>query len=283
MGRGEAAITKERKAAIYALTAERQPISVRGVAYQLFITRPDLSGSMKKNDTDRVSELLTTLRKDGIVPWEWITDTKHIVQRPVTWNSAEAFLSDVRGWFRYNYWEDQPYRVVVWSEKETVWGELEPVVTRYRVPFLATGGFVSTTRAQELAQESRESPVPTILLYVGDFDLSGVYMSMADIPKRLAEFGGNVMVRRLTLLPGDGERLGLPWFPVSDKVKDSRWDFWHAHGFGERCWEIDALDPRDLRRIVEEAILEYLDRDAWERSRQLERAYRRELRAFFDR
>ena len=45
---------------------------------------------------------------------------------------------------------------------------------------------------------------------------------------------------------------GLPSFPASDKKKDPRYK-WFVRNYGNRCWELDAMDPNDLRACVEQA------------------------------
>ena len=74
---------------------------------------------------------------------------------------------------------------------------------------------------------------------------------------------------------------GLPWFDLNSKRSDPRLNWFlktSASRHGSRCWELDALDPRDLRQRVEEAILEYIDEAAWERCALAERAEQESLK-----
>jgi hypothetical protein len=78
-----------------------------------------------------------------------------------------------------------------------------------------------------------------------------------DLPQRLAEYGGDhVKLRRIALKPH--QTAGLPSFPASDKRKNPRHD-WFVEHHGKRCWEIDAMDPRDLRECTERAIKELIE------------------------
>jgi hypothetical protein len=74
-------------------------------------------------------------------------------------------------------------------------------------------------------------------------------MSEADLPKRLAEYGGDhVQLKRIALI---GEQVDpLPSFPATDKHKDPRYK-WFTARYGARCWELDAMDPNELRNCVE--------------------------------
>ena len=92
-------------------------------------------------------------------------------------------------------------------------------------------------------------------------------MSEVDLPERLAKYGGgHVEVKRIALTESQTAR--LPSFPARDKRKDPRYDWFRFHALprGDRCWEIDALDPNELRDCVEAAIKDCIrDPEAWER------------------
>ena len=46
-----------------------------------------------------------------------------------------------------------------------------------------------------------------------------------------------------------------------------------------RCWELDALDPNELRNCVEQAIWRTIEPTAWERCKVVERAEQQSLRS----
>jgi hypothetical protein len=163
----------------------------------------------------------------------------------------------------------------VWSEKGTVRGVLAPVLNKYGIGFRVMHGFSGATTIYDVAQDDDGRPL--IVLYVGDYDPSGMYMSEEDLPNRLAKYGGDhVELRRIALLP---EHLhGLPSFPASDKKKDPRYN-WFVERYAKKCWELDALDPNDLRALVEEEIRDQIEPDAWERCAVTERAERESIEA----
>jgi hypothetical protein len=73
----------------------------------------------------------------------------------------------------------------------------------------------------ELAEDDDGRDI--IILYVGDFDPSGLYMSEEDLPNRFDRYGGyHLQVRRVALLESDLP--GLPGLPV--KPKDPRIKWW---------------------------------------------------------
>jgi len=129
--------------------------------------------------------------------------------------------------------------VEVWSEKGTVRGVLAPVLDEYGVGFRVMHGFSGATTIYNVAQDDDGRLL--IVMYVGDYDPSGMCMSEHDIPSRVAEYGGDhVELRGIALTR---EHLdGLPSFPASDKTKDTRYK-WFVRNYGDRCWELDAHHP----------------------------------------
>ncbi len=260
-----------------AILRDIQPATVRGVCYQLFTRR--LIPDMGKNATDRVSRALTTARERGLIPWAWIVDeTREIEHRP-GWEDPEAFMGTVWRAYRKDRWADQPARVMVVSEKGTVGGLLRPVIHAYGVPFGVYHGFGSATALNDLAERSVADHRPLTILYVGDHDPSGRVMSDQDIPARLARYGGEATIARLAVTPEQIARHDLPTFSAHDKAKDARYR-WFLERHGERCCELDALDPTLLRATVEDAIRQHLDLDRWERADAVEAVELASLREF---
>src|SRR5262249_588754 len=162
-----------------------------------------------------------------------------------SWADPAAFVRTVARAYRRDYWAQQPVRVLVVSEKGTVRGVLASVLERWGVGFLAVHGFGSATVAYDIAQDDDGRPL--IVLYVGDCEPAGMYRSEVELAERIGGYGGDhVEVRRIALLP---EQLtDLPSFPASDKKKDPRYS-WFVQNYGRHCWELDALDPNDLRTV----------------------------------
>ena len=74
---------------------------------------------------------------------------------------------------------------------------------------------------------------------------------------------------------------GLPSFPASDKQKDPRFA-WFVKTFGDRCWELDAMDPNDLRECVEEVIKDEIEPEAWKRAETCQEAEQQSLQTVLD-
>jgi hypothetical protein len=250
-----------------------QPITGRGVGYKLFVAK--LIKSMSESEMKKVYRLIKIAREEGKLPWEWIVDETRQIERVARWSDPKEFAEQAARQYRRNSWEQQPLRCEVWSEKGTIRGVLKPVLDQYGVDFRCFHGFTSSTSAHEIAIDNDGRPLTA--LYVGDWDPSGLCMSEQDLPDRFEKYDGDhVEVKRIALIH---EQLAdLPSFPAFDKRKDTRFP-WFVHRYGDRCWEIDALDPNELRRCVEYHINTcILDRDAWERCELVQIAESESLR-----
>ena len=260
--------------AMQAIAEEAQPITGRGIGYKLFTAGMILSMS----DMPSVYRLLKEARERGMIPWEWIVDETRELERASSWDGPAEFIRAVGLSYRRDFWTQQPVRVEVWSEKGTIRGVLAPVLDQFGVGFRVMHGFASATAVHDVAVDDDGRPL--IVLYVGDYDPSGMLMSERDLPERLREYGGDhVELHRIALLPRDLP--GLVSFPASDKAKDKRYR-WFVDNFGTRCWELDAMDPNDLRDRVENEIQALIEPEAWERCSRCQKAEQESLRSVLD-
>ena len=274
-GRGMAQASLDLIEAMYAAAEAAQPITGRGVGYKLFAAT--LISSMEESEMQRVYRLLRVARERGDIPWEWIVDETRELEICASWADPAAFVRTVSRAYRRDFWQHQPQRVLIVSEKGTVRGVLAPVLEELGVGFRVMHGFSSATAVYDIAQDCDGRPL--IILYIGDYDPSGMFMSEVDLPERLAKYDGNhVQVRRIALTQAHHS---LPWFPASDKKRDTRYP-WFVRNYGDRCWELDALDPNDLRALVEEAIRREIEPKAWKRCAVVEKAERESLRHVLD-
>jgi hypothetical protein len=275
-GRGRAQRSLDLIDAMHAAAEAAQPITGRGVGYKLFTA--GLIPSMGRSDMQRVYRLLKEAREQGDIPWEWIVDESRHLERVATWDDTEQYARCVAQSYRRDFWNQQPVRAQLWSEKGTVRGLLKPVLDHYAVGFQPVGGFSSATKVHDISEDDDGREL--IVLYVGDFDPSGMYMSEEDLPNRLSKYDGNHVTLKRIALTREHVR-GLPSFPATDKKKDPRYKWFRAN-HGGHCWELDAMDPNDLRACVEEAIKALIEPVAWERCEVVNEAEQESLRSILD-
>jgi hypothetical protein len=262
-GRGKRSI--ELVASAKQILNEIQPASVRALCYRLFVA--GLILNMDKSSTNTVSRLIRIAREEGDVPWEWIVDESREAETVQLWaNPDEIIDATVRG-YRRDYWQDQPYRVEVWSEKGTIRGTLGPVLDEYGITFRVMHGYASATVVNDVAEMSTESDKPLIVLYVGDWDPSGKHMSDVDLPRRLKKYGAKLKLYRVALTRKDLKN--LPSFEPETKRNDPRYR-WFVEQVKTKCYELDALPPPRLRSCVESKIRSLIDLALWDHARFVE-------------
>jgi hypothetical protein len=275
-GRGKSRRSLDLIAAMYQAAEAAQPITGRGIGYKLFSR--GLIPSMGKYPMNGVYRLLREAREDDTIPWEWIVDETRRLERLASWDDPEAYAEAVALGYRRDFWNQQPGRVEIWSEKGTVRGVLAPILDEYGVGFRVMHGFASATEVYNVAQDDDGRPL--VVLYVGDYDPSGMFMSEVDLPKRLEKYNGShVEMRRIALKRKHTE--DLLSFPAADKSDDRRCP-WFVRNFGDSCWELDALDPNDLRDIVKKEIEKEIEPKAWARCVTLNEAEKESLRHVLD-
>lgn len=102
------------------------------------------------------------------------------------------------------------------------------------------------------------------IIYFGDHDPSGIDMTR-DVRDRLSMFSDAIPleVHRVALNMDQIEELHPPENPA--KETDSR-AVNYIRKYGNSSWELDAVEPAELARMVEEKILEFRDDEIWDKS-----------------
>jgi hypothetical protein len=282
MPRGKTPEVLARIDACRTILAQIQPAGVRAVCYRLFVQ--GLLESMAKKCTNRISRDLVYAREQRIVPWEHVVDETRDTERAPAWKDSAAYVRAVRRAYRRDHWNTQPFLVEIISEKNTVKGTLAPILDEYGVSWRPWHGFTSATKARALAVDIRHSRQHMILLYLGDWDPSGLNMSESDAPKRLIKYeaGDGFTLKRIALTRELIDEHRLPGFDVETKKKAQGYK-WYRSNQGPRAWELDALNPTILRAVVEAEIRSYIDWDCWQRSLVVEQAEIDSLQHIFDR
>jgi len=165
---------------------------------------------------------------------------------------------------------EQRYLVELWIEKTTAHDVLEPLARRYGLNLVAFSGEGSETACRTAIQRANQARRPLRILYLSDFDPGGRSMPVAVARKieywRYATDANlDATVDPIVLLPEQVEHYGLPRIPIKETERRAG-KFEQA--FGEGVVELDALEalhPGELHRIVEQAVLKYIDPDLKDR------------------
>lgn len=237
----------------------------------------------------RVVSAMTSARWEGLVDFRTFSDNDRDVlgqtkSAPTDVDEAiDMAKRQVKAWMENyfkNKWENQPIYPEVFIEKKALQGVFASVCDRKRIALSPCKGYPSLTFLYEAAQRfkaANEQGKQCVILYFGDYDPSG-----EDIPRsvqqNLEAMGANVEVRRVALMEDQVVEWKLP--PAPAKTTDSRTANWD--GLGQV--ELDAVEPKKLQRICEEAIDELFNEDLYDelldQQTDERRMYRSELKVF---
>ena len=180
-------------------------------------------------------------------------------------------------------WRNQSNRVEVWIEKDALEGVVLPVCQKLRVAFFSCRGYVSQSEMWNAGRRLRRfanAGQRPVVIHLGDHDPSGIDMSR-DIEDRLDMFTNYaVQVNRIALTMDQVEELNPP--PNPTKLTDTRAEG-YIEAYGHESWELDALDPTYLDRIIREAVEPFVDYDQWDLDLELERQHKAEMKQISDR
>lgn len=237
-------------------------LTLRQLYYQ-FVARDIVPNTMQ--EYKRIGSVINDARIAGRLDWNAIEDRTRNLEKLPSWDSPKEILESCAEQFRFDWWDSQPVRVEIWVEKEALVGVIERVAHRYRVPYFACRGYTSqseTWRAGQRFIEHNERGQPVKVLHLGDHDPSGIDMTR-DNDDRLQMFSesGDVEIERLALNEDQVRRYRPP--PNPAKLTDSRATNYISK-FGDKSWELDALDPKVIDELISTAIKNYIDADAWE-------------------
>lgn len=248
--------------AILIAVQHEHPVTLRGVFYRVMS-----AGAVEKTEAGykKIGRQVLKLRRNGRIPYSWITDGTRYVVRPNTWDDLDEALHYTAAAYRRALWVNQEVDVQVFTEKDAIRGVIEPVTREWDVPLGILRGFVSESFAWEVA-ESLSKWKRTVMYQLGDHDPSGV-AAWTDFEKKVRGFrpDADVVFERIAVTPEQIAMFELPTRPT--KRSDTR-----AAKFEGESVEVDAIPPSTLRSIVREAIEQHIDEHELRLTRSVEQS-----------
>lgn len=219
------------------------------------------------NDTNHYKRVVTAMTK---ARWDNIVDMKSFIDRERGMYGEtkdddkeldaeiENAKEQIKAWMRaygLNRWSNQNKYIEVWIEKKALQGVFEKPCLLNSVGLAPCKGYPSITflhESVERFEDAIDNDKEAIILYFGDYDPSG-----ADIPRsvrdNLYRMGVDVKIKRIALNSDQIKELNLPGVPP--KKTDTRTINWS----GGNVVECDAIEPKTLATMCENAIDEHFD------------------------
>jgi hypothetical protein len=259
-------------------------LTLRQLYYQL-VTRNAITNEEKsyKNLGSAVSDA----RLAGLMDWDAIEDRVRVPRRASEFDDLRDLVKAALRSYRLPRWEGQEHYAELWVEKDALAGVLEPLAREHHVTLMVNRGYSSQSAMFEASRRFIEackvkddgsedaldqvgSAYPDgpegdevglirhpVLFYLGDHDPSGEDM-VRDVHDRLSMFGIDVEVQKIALTTAQVKQYNPP--PNPAKMSDSRAAAYVAK-HGRFSWEVDALPPEVLARIVRASFRSIIDRE----------------------
>ena len=136
-------------------------------------------------------------------------------------------------------------KIEAWMEKQSTYVVLRNILEKYRLPAQVQRGYGSLSMFTRAVRRAQKRGVK-LIAYFGDIDPSGL-----DIQRIARKRMFPVRLKKIVITWGQVRRYKLP--SRSTKPKDRRTPR-YLEKYGDRTYEIEALDPRVLRRITEQKL-----------------------------
>lgn len=250
-----------------------------------------VSGS-KNNQKNygKLGDILGDARMAGLVDWNAIEDRTREISAVPHWDSPADIVAACERSFRLDKWNNQPYRIEVWVEKDALEGIVTQAAHAADVAAFSCRGYSSLSSLWEASQRLKAYVMAgqrPIILHLGDRlntfvvqdwlnEMMGPKLKKTggstsatrgdiwtDIEKHFTDKYPSVMletsqkpirIRRIALNMAQVEEYNPP--PNPAKSSDSRFKK-YVEEHGDESWELDALEPSVLDALITETIDEY--------------------------
>jgi hypothetical protein len=249
------------------------PLSVRQIHYKL-LNDPPLKNRNDKSSRYRndplsyhtLTNVLTRGRLSGKIFWTAIADeTRPFTQWALFLNVSsfidEQFKNFMTGYDR-NYCQSQPNHIEILAEKLTLDSIIKPVAMKYCLPYTIGRGYSSITPRHDLAIRFKKTKkMKLICLILSDLDPDGDEIAQSFARSMRDDFYIDEIKPYRVALTWDQVRvLRLPSSPDSKAKKGSKNYQKYVDKYGtEDVYELEALTPQQLQRILEDTIKNVID------------------------
>jgi hypothetical protein len=233
----------------------------------------------------RIGDLMNKMRYAGLIDWDIMEDRARQSDKVGEWDNPMDFMDSAIDAYHLELWKNQKYYIEMFTEKDTMYPRLAPLTQKYHIMLSINRGYSSSSvyyRLSKRIQERLKEGKRVIILYVGDHDPSGLDM-IRDLEERVTEFlteGEVYVVPNFSVIPvaltiDQVKKLNLPENPA--KLSDSRAEKYIAE-FGNSSWEVDAMKPKVLQKVVDAIIKYFLDEKEFKRVKAKEELHKKKIK-----
>jgi hypothetical protein len=244
-------------------------LTLRQLYYQCVVANilPNTEKSYK-----RLSGLITDARMAGMMDWDAIEDRVRQPRIPSEFEDLDELIRAALGSYKLPRWRGQENYVELWVEKDALAGVLAPIARKYHITMMVNRGYSSASAMYESANRfvhnsrENEEQKELHLLYLGDHDPSGEDM-VRDVSERLELFGATLHVDKIAITMPQVKKYKPPSNPA--KITDPRAEA-YTREHGDKSWEVDALPPQVLTKVIEAKLDQLVDHNMMEEVKEEE-------------
>jgi hypothetical protein len=276
---------------VWHLTYRYQPLTLRQLYYRAvvigLVTKDE--GTSRASET-RVGKAVGWMREryvdyryDGdrprpltlgyaeehlIMPFGWLTDNTRRRHQADQYADAEQAMREAHRLYRRDLWRAQPCHVEAWCESDALADVLIDITDHYGVALLPCRGQSGKRFVWDSAQAYAEIDKPVIVLYIGDFDPSGLDIRRS-LEDRMRRYGApDVDFRWLAITPEQVADEQLPGHGLNRNTAVPVLARFAAEcaavGIPFEAVEAEAMEPAALRAILDSEIQSLIDQRAWD-------------------
>jgi hypothetical protein len=251
------------------------PLTDRVIHYKL-LNDPPLRHASKPHSTYQnddhswkdLCDLLTRMRLENIIPFEWLEDATRPVVILTSYHNAGVFMTEQTDGLLKNYYrnlqQSQPVHLEIVYEKSTGRSFVEPSALNFCIPLTVGRGFCSLPPRVAMAKRFQASGKDRlVVIAMSDLDPDGDEITHSFARSMRDDFGIDVQCIKAALTMDQVKRLNLPPNKMKAKAKSSNYPKYKAKYGTEDVYELEALDPAQQRQLLEDAILSVLDDEAY--------------------
>jgi hypothetical protein len=238
-------------------------LTLRQLYYQL-VSRDIIPN--KQPEYAKLSNLLKKGRMAGVIDWDAIEDRIRVPKLPYYVFGIDDAIDDTINYYRLDRMEGQKKYIEVWVEKDALSNVLSRVTEQYHIRLIVSRGYNSVTAIYDAYKRIKRNLATdkesALILYLGDHDPSGLDMvrdvqdRISFMLKKLPEHMRNFKVKQIALTDAQIKKYNPP--PNPAKMTDPR-SQWYLEKYGDTSWEVDALKPDVLHKLLEKEIKKNID------------------------
>jgi hypothetical protein len=279
---GRRALIDQANSIIRTYRGQGYTLTLRQLYYQ-FVSR-DLIPNTERSYKN-LGSVISDGRDAGLIDWDAIEDRGRGIKAWLIEEDEKSVLDMIEYRFAMDFWQRQNCYVEVWVEKDALSSVIERACRKYSVPYMPCKGYLSASEAWRAGQRFEDAgemgAERLVMIHLGDHDPSGIDMTRDNADRlQLYSRGADIDVRRIALNMDQVRQYDPPENPA--KVTDTRAKD-YIRNYGHSSWELDALEPSILERLIHSEIETLIDFETWHETEAEQEERREVLKSLHDR